>query len=153
MEPDITIQRISDNAWILHLTHESHDKSSDSFLLVPNMYTFDWLYRVVAFLQYKHNEGEYKTEDLSGKQVAFVLNKLLNLDIVSLDTIKNLPEGWNVHCLDLFWNWEQCVVKFCFDEHSRRQGEKLHFYPDVNFSDYELNGTATAFLAMDRYFQ
>ncbi|MDE9544148.1 hypothetical protein [Xenorhabdus bovienii] len=139
-----------ENNWILHLTHEYHDKSSDAYLLMPSIYNYTYVYRVIACLQHKHSEGDYKTEDLSGKQTALLLNSLLNLSVLSDEQVMLfIEEEYHTKRLDLFWNWEQGVVKFCFDEDSRKKGEIPYFYPDVVFSDYEINGTVSAFLAMD----
>ncbi|HFW0766733.1 TPA: hypothetical protein ACJGJT_004066 [Salmonella enterica subsp. enterica serovar Chester] len=137
--------------WLLHLTHEYHDKSSDAFLLIPDKLDYNYIYKVVARLQYIHSEGCYETEDLSGQQMKFLLNKLLSLDFITDETITSHSEK-KVHELNLFWNWEQGVVKFGFDEDSRNKGENPYFYPDVIFSDYEPDGAVPALLEMDKHF-
>lgn len=149
----------NDATWILHLTHVSHDRSYDAYVRVPSKLDYNYIYRVIARLQFKHSEGSYKTEDLSGQQVAFLLGQLLNLDIVadrdknwiSDETITVLSNEY-IYGLDLFWNWEEVVVKFGFDENSRSKGENPYFYPDVFFKDYEPDGTVPAILEMDKHF-
>lgn len=147
------VKSIKEQGWFLHLTHEYHSESSDAYLLIPNKHNYTYVYRVVARLQHTHSEGDYKTEDLSGRQVAFLLNKLLSISILPDElAIDFIDSGMKFEELDLFWNWEQGVVKFGFDEDSRNKGEKPYFYPDVVFSDYEPDGVIPALLEMDKHF-
>lgn len=146
------IKVVKESGWILHLIHECHSESSNAYLLISNKHDYTYIYRVVARLQHTHSESDYKTEDLSGKQVAFLLNKLLTISILSDERATDfIDSGIKLKELDLFWNWEQGVVKFGFDEDSRVKGGVPYFYPDVVFSDYAIDGTISAFLDMDKH--
>lgn len=134
--------------WMLHITHCYHSDVFSGIVSIPERHSYDFIYRVIAKLQFVHNEGLYATDDLSGMQVAFLLKEL---GFSLQDTSSQLSIG-PIKELGLYENWHE-GVRFFDDERSRANGEKPYFYPDIFFNDYEPERTHEAILEMDKYFK
>lgn len=137
--------------WILKLKHISHDISEEAYLLVPDKFSYSYLYVLIAQIQKIHSEGNFRTEDLSEQQVGYLLSELHGINkMANTDAEEKIACGSFIRQLDLFWNWEQAVVKFCFDELSRAKGETPYFFPHTTIDCHPAAIIIAALVKMDR---
>ncbi|EGY28643.1 hypothetical protein Rin_00014280 [Candidatus Regiella insecticola 5.15] len=140
------------DAWVLHLTHEYHDEDLEGYVVVSEKITFHFLYRTIAYLQLLHHQVRFKrlTEDLCGKQMAFLLGKLLGYAVIE----GHEYDGEDTHpeFLNLFWNWEQGCVRLGSDYDLRMSGKPAFFHPDIQIEDYFLPNAKRALMEMDWVF-
>lgn len=110
-----------------------------------------YMYRVIARLQYLYGYGDYKNDVLTAKQIAFVLSEALGLETLNVDDVISYMNKNNLDMYDvvLHENWEDCVMKFCFDNDSINKNEIPYFYPEVKFSDYDLDSVEKHLLASE----
>lgn len=55
--------------------------------------------------------------------------------------------------LNIFWNWEQGVMKFFSDKDSREQGKTPYFHPQINIDDYAIDNLHKILQKMDEHFR
>jgi len=55
--------------------------------------------------------------------------------------------------LNIFWNWEQGVMKFFSDKDSREQGKTPYFHPEINIDDYAIDNLHEILQKMDEHFR
>ncbi|HFE3442919.1 TPA: hypothetical protein ACF3I9_004385 [Klebsiella aerogenes] len=136
--------------WILQVKHVSHKRSEEAYLRVPDILSYSNLYLLIANIQKTHSQGCFLTEDLSGKQIAFILSEIYGTEEIEAATAEDMiRNGMLFRSLDLFWNWEQTVVKLCFDEDSRAAGEAPYFYPYLKNNSYPVASIRNALEKMD----
>ena len=143
--PDITPDR-----WLLFITHE-YLPNEIHCVSIHKRHTYQYIYRVIARLLYTHSLWLFKTktEDISPTQISFLLERLLLAEPVTFKTM-NCWENSERKEIDLFWNWEEGVVKFASDEYAISIGEDACFYKDFIFSNYHVEGIEDALGDMDR---
>lgn len=152
MTPTHRVEVLPIDGWVLHLTHEYHEEDMAGYIVVPEKVTFQFLYRTIAYLQLLHHQVGFKTltEDLCGKQMVFLLGKLLGYTIIEGHEYDG--EDTRTEFLNLFWNWEQGCVRLGSDYDLRMSGKPAFFHSDIQIEDYFLPNTKRALMEMDWVF-
>lgn len=156
---------IESNEWPLYLFHEYHHPDESHFIILPNTVSYEDIYRTIAYIQSHHSDFSYDTEDLSGAQVAYALHLIYGYKhapygdeqitpiYLNEDNLKHNEEKIEIPSLNLFWNWEQGVVKFFCDKNLREEGKEAYFYPEININDYAIDNLHEILQKMDEHFR